>query len=123
MKSIIILFNILFLVILITAPALKKINLIRLLTIVMLAIYSIGIIKLAFLFPVPCLLLLGVGMLAVLCMTFLARHRSIRPEVKGIGHKIQMLHSQQNDIRIKKKGITFKKEWIISENIGLKTFL
>lgn len=114
MKIILILFNILFVLVLITAPALKKINRARLFTMVMLMIYSIGIIKLIFLFPMPSLFLLGAGMLAVLCMAFLPGQRSVRPELRGADHKIRMLHWQQHDLRIKRKGITFKKEWTMS---------
>jgi heme A synthase len=56
-------------------PASKKINIFRLLTIVMLAIYSIGIILLIYSFPIPAFVSLGAGMLAVLCMAFLCRQR------------------------------------------------
>ena len=114
MKIILILFSIVFLLVLVTAPALKKINLIRLLTVVMLMIYSTGIIKMIFLFPVPSFLSLGAGMVAVLCMAFLLRQKSVRPEMKGVDRKIRMLDDRRNDIRIKKKGLNFKKEWMIS---------
>jgi hypothetical protein len=114
MKIILILFNIVFLAVMISAPALKKISFIRLFTVVMLMIFSIGIIKLIILFPIPSFFSLGVGMLAVLSMAFLPRQRSIRPEMKGTDHKIRMLNWQQNNIRTKKKAISFKKEWTIS---------
>lgn len=114
MKIILILFSIAFLVVLITAPALKRINLIRLLTVVMLTLYSIGIIKMIFLFPVPSFLSLGAGMVAVLCMAVLFRQKSVRPEMKGVDHKIRMLSDQRNDVRMKRKGLNFKKEWMIS---------
>jgi len=114
MKIILILFSIVFLLVLVTAPALKKINLIRLLTVVMLMIYSTGIIKMIFLFPIPSFLSLGAGMMAVLCMAFLFRQRSVRPEMREVDHKIRMLDDRRNDIRIKKKGLNFKKEWMIS---------
>ena len=116
MKIILILFSIVFLVGLITAPALKKINLIRLLTVVMLMIYSIGIIKMIFLFPIPSFLSLGAGMMAVLCMAFLFRQKSVRPETKGVDHKIRILSGQRNDLRIKKKGLNFKRELRLSSN-------
>lgn len=54
-------------------PALKRINVFRLLTIVMLTVYSIGIIMLIYSFPIPAFISLGAGMLAVLCMAFLFR--------------------------------------------------
>ena len=105
MKIILILFSIAFLVVLITAPALKKINLIRLLTVVMLMLYSIGIIKMIFLFPVPSFLSLGAGMMAVLCMALLFRQKTVCPEVKGVDHKIRILSGERNDIRMKRKGV------------------
>lgn len=105
MKIILILFSIAFLAVLISAPALKKINLIRVLTVVMLMIYSIGIIKMIFLFPVPSFLSLGAGMLAVLCMALLFRQKSVRPETKGVDHKIRLLSDRGNDVRIKRKGL------------------
>ena len=114
MKIILILFTIVFLAVMISAPALKKISLIRLFTVVMLMIFSIGIIKLIILFPIPSFFSLGVGMLAVLSMAFLPRQRSIRPEMKGTDHKIRMVNWQRNNIRTKKKAISFKKEWTIS---------
>lgn len=105
MKIILPLFGIAFLVVLITAPALKKINLIRLLTVVMLMIYSIGVIKMIFLFPIPSFLSLGAGMLAVLCMALLFRQKSVRPEMKGADHKIRILSDPRNDVRMKRKGL------------------
>ncbi len=114
MKIILILFNIIFLAVLISAPALKKISPIRLFTFVMLLIYSMGIIKLITIFPIPCLLSLVVGMLAVLCMTFRLRHRSIHTEMKPTDHEIRIVNWEQNDVRIKKKGIRFEKKWTIS---------
>ena len=105
MKIILILFSIVFLLVLVTAPALKKINLIRLLTVVMLMIYSIGIIKMIFLFPVPSFLSLGAGMMAVLCMALLFRQRTVRPKVNGVDHKIRMLNDQRKDVRMKRKGL------------------
>jgi hypothetical protein len=114
MKIILILFNIVFLAVMISAPALKKISLIRLFTVVMLMIFSLGIIKLIILFPVPSFFSLGVGMLAVLSMAFQPRQRSIRTEIKGTDHKIRMVNWKHNDVRTKKKAMTFKKEWTIS---------
>jgi heme A synthase len=102
MKIILILFNILFLVLLMAVPALKKINLIRLLTIVLLLIYSIGIIKMIFLFPMSSAVSLGAGMLAVLCMALLFRQRLVRPDMKGADHKIRMLNDRRNDVRVKR---------------------
>jgi hypothetical protein len=110
MKTLIVL-SILLVLVPIAIPTLKKINPGRLFTLVMLLIYSIGIIKLVFLFPITCLFLLGAGLLAVLCMAFLPRQKSIRPEVKGADHKIQILHWRQHHMRTKKKGIDFNREW------------
>jgi heme A synthase len=105
MKIILALFNIVFLVVLITAPALKKINLIRLLTVVLLLIYSIGIIKMIFLFPISSAVSLGAGTLAVLCMALLFRQRLVRSEMKDADPKIRMLSDRRNDLRIKNKGL------------------
>jgi len=114
MKSILIVFNIVFLLLLIAAPALKKINRARLFTMVMLLLYSIGIIKLVFLFPVPCLSLLGLGMLAVLSIAFLSRQKPVHQAVKGTDHKMQWLNWRHHDIRINNRAISFKKELKIS---------
>ena len=59
-------------------PALKRINIFRLLTIVMLTVYSIGIIMLIYSFPIPAFISLGAGMLAVLCIAFLFRQHPIK---------------------------------------------
>lgn len=83
MKNMLIVLNIVFLLLLISAPVLKKINRARLFTIVMLLVYSIGIIKLVCLFPVPCLSLLCQGMLTVLSIALLARQKPVhRPMVR-----------------------------------------
>lgn len=113
MKIILILFNIVFLAVLISAPALKKISPIRLFTFAMLLIYGMGIIKLITIFPIPCLLSLVVGMLAVLCIAS-RRHRSIHAEMKATDHEIQIVNWEHHDVRIKKKGISFEKKWTIS---------
>jgi len=102
MKIALILFSIVLLVAL-TVRTLKKINLIRLLTVVMLMIYGVGIIKMIFFFPVPSLLLLGAGMLAVLCMALLFKQRSAQPATKGVDHKIGLLHDRRPAPRIKAK--------------------
>ncbi len=114
MKIILILFNIVFLAVLISAPALKKISPIRLFTFVMVLIYGIGIIKLITIFPIPCLFSLVVGMLAVLCIAFRLRHKSIHAEMKATDHEIRIVNWGQHDVRIKKKGISFEKKWTIS---------
>lgn len=114
MKSILIVFNIVFLLLLIAAPALKKINRARLFTMVMLLLYGIGIIKLVYLFPVPCLSLLGLGMLAVLSIAFLSKQKPAHRTMKGTDHKMQWQNWQHHDIRINNRAIGFKKEWKIS---------
>ena len=116
MKIIFILFNIVFLGILIAAPALKKINLIRLLTVIMLMIYSIGVVKMIFLFPMSSLLSLGAGMVAVLCMAFLFRQGPARSGMKQTDPKIRMLNNHRNDVRMKRNGLNFKKELRLSSN-------
>jgi hypothetical protein len=115
MKSILlIVLNIVFLLLLITAPALKKINRARLFTTVMLLLYSIGMIKLVSLFPVLCLSLLGLGILAVLSIAFLSRQKSIRRAMKGADHKMQFSNWRQHDICINNSATDIKKQWKIS---------
>ncbi|HEY4155375.1 MAG TPA: hypothetical protein VGM24_08100 [Puia sp.] len=106
MKTILILSNIAFLAVLIIAPVLRKINLFRLITLIMLTIYSIVVVKLIFLFPVPCLFSLVAGMLAVLSMVFLFRPRSV-PEAKGNDHKIRILHWHHQEIKAKKEDLKY----------------
>lgn len=114
MKIVLILFNIVFLAVMISAPALKKISLLRLCTVVFLMLFSIGIIKLIILFPIPAFFSLAGGMLTVLSMAFLPKQKPIRPEMKATDHKIRILNWQQNFMRTKKKAIIFKEEWTIS---------
>ena len=113
MKSILIVLNIVFLLLLISAPVLKKINRARLFTMVMLVLYSIGIIKLVYLFPVPCLSLLGLGILTTLSIAFLSRQKPVHRAVKGTDHKMQWLNWRHH-IRINNRAISFKKELKIS---------
>lgn len=114
MKSTLLVFNIVFLLLLIAAPALKNVNRARLFTMVMLLLYIIGIIKLVFLFPVTCLSLLGLGMLTVLSIAFLSRQKPVHRAVKGTDHKIQWPNWRHHDIRINNRAISFKKEWKIT---------
>ncbi|MDP4131822.1 MAG: hypothetical protein Q8918_09200 [Bacteroidota bacterium] len=101
MKMTLILFNIAFLLLLTAAPALKRINRTRLFTMIMLLMYSAGIIKLVLLYPVPCLSSLGLGVLIVLSIAFLFRQKPARPERKDIDHRIRMLNWKQHDIAVK----------------------
>ena len=114
MKSILIVFNIVFLLLMIAAPALKKINRARLFTMVMLLLYSIGIIKLVFLFPVPCLSLLGLGMLALLSIAFLSRQKPVHQQVRGTDHEMPRLNWRHDEIRINGRTIGMRKQFKIS---------
>lgn len=111
---ILILLNIVFLLLLTAAPALKKINRARLFTMIMLLLYGAGIVKLVFLYPIPCLSSLGLGALIVLCIAFLFRQKPARPERKGFDHRIRVLNWQRQDNRMKNRGMGFKKEWMPS---------
>jgi hypothetical protein len=113
MKVVLILSGIALLIILLTAPAFKKINFLRLFTVVMLLIYSIGILKLIFLFPVHAFLSLGAGMMAVLCMAFLFRQGSVPSGIKKAVPKTRITHWYRFDVGERKKIPSFSKEWTI----------
>lgn len=105
MKMILILLNILFVLLLIAAPALKNINRARLFTLIILLLYTIGIVKLVVLYPIPCLALLGGGLLTFLSIAFLFRQNSTRDERKAVDHKMQ-IPDWQHGARIKGRGIS-----------------
>ena len=82
----------------------------------MLMIYSIGVVKMIFLFPMSSLLSLGSGMVAVLCMAFLFRQGPARSGMKQTDPKIRLLNAHRNDVRMKRNGLNFKKGLRLSSN-------
>lgn len=110
MKIILILCTTLLLVVLITIPSPKRIHPLRLLTLVILMLYCVGMLKLIFLFPFATAFLLGGGFLAVLSIAVIFRQKAMSASTDSF-QKTGQANGRRAEGRSKRKHILTKKEY------------